>query len=72
MDKINFINNNSPYLSSDNLNQIQDNVENAFKNEYSESTVDGYSANYINHFGKHSLTEGAYTGKTWINRKTNL
>lgn len=27
MDKINFINNNEPYLSAENLNQMQDNIE---------------------------------------------
>ena len=29
MEKINFVNNSEPYLSAENLNQMQDNIENA-------------------------------------------
>lgn len=31
MEKINFVNNSEPYLSAENLNQMQDNMENAVK-----------------------------------------
>ena len=37
---------------------------------YSESTTDGYSANYVNELNTYS-TEEQRIG-TWINRKTNI
>ena len=52
MNKIEFVNNQAPALSAENLNQMQDNMEDAFLNEQSNSTTDGYSANYINNLNK--------------------
>lgn len=50
MEKINFENlpsTNTP-INASNLNTLQNNVENAFKNEYSESQTDTYSCDYVN------------------------
>lgn len=42
MQKITFVNNSEPYLSAENLNQMQDNIEEATKDTYStEETVIG-------------------------------
>ena len=42
MEKINFANNNAPYLSADNLNQMQNNIEEAIGEHYStEETFTG-------------------------------
>ena len=35
MEKITFVNNSEPYLSAENLNQLQDNIENAINETYS-------------------------------------
>ena len=35
MEKITFVNNSEPYLSSETLNQLQDNIENAINETYS-------------------------------------
>ncbi len=50
MEKINFENlpsTNTP-INANNLNTLQNNVENSFKNEYSESQTDTYSCDYLN------------------------
>ena len=42
MKKINFVNNDAPYLSAENLNQMQDNIEEAIGDTYStEETFTG-------------------------------
>ena len=42
MEKINFVNNSEPYLSAENLNQMQSNIEDAIKDVYStEETIIG-------------------------------
>ena len=42
MKKINFVNNDAPYLSAENLNQMQDNIEEAIRDTYStEETFTG-------------------------------
>ena len=39
MEKINFANNDAPYLSAENLNQMQDNIEEAIKNKSKIETI---------------------------------
>lgn len=39
MEKINFVNNSEPYLSAENLNQMQENIENTISNVTSESSI---------------------------------
>lgn len=39
MEKITFVNNSEPYLSAENLNQLQTNIENAIKETYSTTEV---------------------------------
>ena len=41
MQKINFVNNSQPYLSAENLNQLQTNIENAIDNYSTTETVIG-------------------------------
>lgn len=41
MKKINFVNNEAPYLSAENLNQMQDNIEEAISNYSTEEQVIG-------------------------------
>lgn len=50
MQKINFqdLPSTTTPINASNLNQIQDNMEGAFKNSYSTSQNDGYSCDYIN------------------------
>lgn len=50
MQKINFqdLPSTTTPINASNLNQIQDNMEGAFKNSYSTSEDDGYSCDYIN------------------------
>ena len=39
MEKITFVNNSEPYLSAENLNQLQTNIENAIRETYSTTEV---------------------------------
>ena len=64
-------------LSASNLNQLQTNlydyVDSKVIDEYSESTTDGYSANYVNNLNTYSTTEkriGTYTDGRPLYRKT--
>ena len=43
MKKINFVNNDAPYLSAENLNQMQDNIETAINELITEEYKDGTS-----------------------------
>ena len=44
MKKINFVNNDAPYLSAENLNQMQDNIEEAIGDTY--STKETFTGKY--------------------------
>lgn len=50
MQKINFqdLPSTTTPINASNLNQVQDNMEGAFKNSYSTSQNDGYNCDYIN------------------------
>lgn len=58
-------------LSASNMNQLQTNlydyVDSKVIDEYSESTTDGYSANYVNGLNTYSTTETRVG--TWIDGK---
>lgn len=62
MEKINFVNNQLPAINATNLNKLQDNVEYAFKSEYTESGEDTYSCNYINGI----IESGSNENGNWI------
>lgn len=68
MEKIDFVNNNTPALNSTNLNKLQDNVEDSMKSEKTSSDTDTYNCNYINNSNTYSTNE-TLTSKTWINGK---
>ena len=57
MEKITFVNNSEPYLSAENLNQLQTNIENAIKETYS-TTKETYS------------TAEVKTNKIWVDGKS--
>lgn len=47
MEKINFVNNSEPYLSAENLNQMQSNIEDAIKETILYENENGTLANFV-------------------------